>query len=237
VSREAYGLLVGVLSLAVLFSPFPLFFSAVALLSFGMTRELESALGEKGLSPLSPLSFLLFYLSPALALPLVSACALYRGYERWSLESFLKSFFLLFYPPFFLSFLPLVKEEGTSFLLALLLGVWANDIGAYYAGKKLGKRKLFPRLSPNKTLEGFFGGLLAGTLVMTFLLPFHPVRGLFVSLTTLLLAVLGDYFKSFLKRQVGIKDFSNLLGEHGGLVDRFDALTFSAPLFYFWLSH
>ena len=111
-------------------------------------------------------------------------------------------------------------------LLKLILFVWVVDVSAYYVGKKFGRRKLSPRLSPNKTWEGFLGSLFFGSLysvlfLKTFL--FAPV--LVVS------ALLGDLFKSFIKRQVGIKDFSHLLGSHGGFIDRFDSLLFCAPLY------
>jgi phosphatidate cytidylyltransferase len=95
--------------------------------------------------------------------------------------------------------------------------------------KNFGKRSFFRLISPKKTLEGFIGGLLAATFVGTFFsiffgLPINIFQWLFVNF----LAVFGDLFESFIKRSFGVKDSSNLLGSHGGFLDRFDALIFAA---------
>jgi phosphatidate cytidylyltransferase len=100
------------------------------------------------------------------------------------------------------------------------------DTASYYAGKLFGKRPLAVRLSPKKTWEGLAGGMLGGMLFFYFI-----NKPILLAVPFVLIALVGDLFKSFIKRQVGIKDFSNLLGEHGGLVDRFDSVLFVAV---FW---
>jgi len=113
----------------------------------------------------------------------------------------------------------------------------ATDSFAELSGRLLGRRKLCPRLSPQKTLAGFVGGLgmaVAVALLLGFLLPgAHGVRLAVVGLATALGAVSGDLFFSAIKRTVGVKDFSGLLPAHGGVLDRFDSLVLAAPVFEF----
>ncbi|WP_461828762.1 phosphatidate cytidylyltransferase [Aquifex sp.] len=231
-SREAYGVIIGVGVLIAISLPAELFLIVLSLLSFLISRELSKALGLKNFYYFSPLLFLAGILSPALVLIFSSLAALYYGYRTWSLENFLKAFFLSFYPPFFLVYLFLLKQMGTNLLLIYIISFWINDVFAYYIGKNLGKTPLFPKLSPKKTLEGFLGGYIPAVAFMGLALPFDTFYSLFVAFLTVLLGVVGDYFKSFIKRQLGIKDFSNVLGGHGGFTDRFDDVVFAAPLYY-----
>ena len=234
-NREIYGLLIGVSTLLAALTPLPLFLLVVALLSLLIAKELCTALGLDRLHFPAFFSPLLFYVSPAAGGIYISLMSLAYGYRTWNLDLFFRSLFVLFYTGFFPSYLILLKEEGTAPLLILVLGIWASDVFAYYAGKNFGKRPLFPKLSPKKTLEGFLGGLLAGSLVFLLLLGRPPLESLLIGVFTIVSGVAGDYFKSFIKRQLGIKDFSSVLGQHGGFTDRFDALLFGAPVFY-WLS-
>jgi phosphatidate cytidylyltransferase len=124
-------------------------------------------------------------------------------------------------------------------LLAAMALVWVADIAAYFVGRAFGKHKLAPAISPGKTWEGV-AGAVAGVMVYgTIVLNFSPLAGkvplatpLVVLLLLLLTAVsvMGDLFESLLKRQAGIKDSSNLLPGHGGVLDRIDALTSALPL-------
>jgi phosphatidate cytidylyltransferase len=115
--------------------------------------------------------------------------------------------------------------------------VWGADIGAYFAGKLFGKNKLAPQLSPGKTIEGAIGGL-AAVLLMAGLSVIYEIPGIFLTLYELgglltlgslvialvALSIMGDLFESQLKRLAGVKDSSNLLPGHGGILDRIDAL-------------
>ena len=233
-SRELYGALIGVVTLIAILSPTFFFTPLISLLSLLIAHELCRSLNLKDLHLSALFSPPLFYLSPALGGTYVSLLSLLYGYRIWSLEPFFRSLFVLFYTGFFPSYLLLIKERSTYLLLVFVLGIWANDVFAYYVGKNLGKRPLLPKLSPRKTLEGFLGGMVAGSLVFLLLLDEPPLRSFLVGILTLLAGVAGDYFKSFIKRQLGIKDFSSVLGQHGGFTDRFDALLFGAPVFY-WL--
>ena len=128
---------------------------------------------------------------------------------------------------------------STWLLLAAMALVWVADISAYFAGRRFGRHKLAPTISPGKTWEGVAGAvvgvLIYGALVLSFSplagrLPWPlPVLALLLILLTAV-SVMGDLFESLLKRQAGIKDSSNLLPGHGGVLDRIDALTSALPL-------
>ncbi len=118
----------------------------------------------------------------------------------------------------------------------LLLATGANDVAQYLWGKLLGRRKIMPTVSPNKTWEGFIGGWITTAVLIWFLAPiFTPLKGL--GLTVLAFALplagfAGDVTMSAIKRDIGVKDTSRLIPGHGGVLDRADSLTFTAPLYF-----
>ena len=129
-------------------------------------------------------------------------------------------------------------DQGLGWIALCLAGTWANDTGAYFAGRTLGRRKLYPRISPSKTWEGAIGGLIAsiaGALVVrAFLLPTVPwAAAAAIGAGCGILGPLGDLSESMLKRAFDKKDSSQILPGHGGLLDRIDALLFNAP--FVWL--
>ena len=122
-------------------------------------------------------------------------------------------------------------------LLTALMMIWMADTGAYFAGRKFGKHKLAPRISPNKTVEGLAGGAIAA---MVFGLIFAMIAGAsiadlpWVALTALITvaaSVVGDLFESMLKRHAGVKDSSDLIPGHGGILDRMDSVLAALPVF------
>lgn len=127
--------------------------------------------------------------------------------------------------------------KGPYFVTLLLLVVWGADVGAYFAGRRFGRRKLAVQISPGKTWEGVAGGLLLAVLagIVLHLLLGPAWLSLYALLPLLVLTVLfsivGDLFESMLKRQYGAKDSGNLLPGHGGVLDRIDSLTAAAPIF------
>ncbi|HBK46944.1 MAG TPA: phosphatidate cytidylyltransferase [Xanthomonadaceae bacterium] len=127
--------------------------------------------------------------------------------------------------------------NGHLWLLTALALVWAADSGAYFAGRAFGRHKLAPRISPNKTVEGLLGGLLAGLLVAA---GFGLVAGvstahlpalLLVAAVAVLASVLGDLFESLLKRHAGAKDSGAVIPGHGGVLDRIDGVLAALPVF------
>ncbi|MDQ7037613.1 MAG: phosphatidate cytidylyltransferase [Aquificota bacterium] len=234
-SREIYGVLIGAVTITAVLLPLPIFLLIVGLLSFLMAGEVSGYLGVKEIRPTAFFSPLFFYVDRSAGILYVFILGLALGYRRWDLDSAVRSVFLLTYTGFFPSYLIAIKEEGTRHLLIFLLTLWASDVAAYYVGRRWGRRSLFPKISPRKTVEGFLGGLLAGVLVFTALSDLSLFRAVIVSILFITAGVVGDYFKSFLKRHFGIKDFSSVLGGHGGFTDRFDSVVFSAPLYYLLL--
>ena len=122
-------------------------------------------------------------------------------------------------------------------LIGVLIGVWLVDIAGYFFGKKFGKNKLLPKVSPGKTYEGLIGGLIAIAIYVLILRMFYwssvpfPDWALFILLPLgfVSLGVIGDLFESFLKRCSGVKDSGALLPGHGGLLDRIDSMTSIFP--------
>ncbi len=113
-----------------------------------------------------------------------------------------------------------------------------NDIYQYLFGKRFGKRKIVPKVSPNKTVEGFLGALTATTataLALMFLTPFTLPEALMAGMLIASAGFVGDVVVSMIKRDVGIKDSGTLIPGHGGILDRIDSLTYTAPLFFHYL--
>ncbi len=129
-------------------------------------------------------------------------------------------------------------DRGAWLLLFVAACVWATDTFAYFAGRSFGRRKLAPKLSPGKTVEGFIGGLLGamatgGLFAVWIHLPL--AAGLAIGCMAGVVGPLGDLFESALKRELGLKDFGRVMPGHGGILDRFDSLLFVAPLAYLML--
>lgn len=130
------------------------------------------------------------------------------------------------------------EPNGHRWLLTALAVVWAADTGAYFAGRKFGKHKLAPRVSPNKTIEGLVGGVVAGTSVgvaAAFWLAGATAAQLpavaLVAVAAVLFSVVGDLFESLLKRHAGVKDSGHLIPGHGGILDRLDGVLAALPVF------
>lgn len=129
------------------------------------------------------------------------------------------------------------QARGEWLVLLLLFIIWAADIGAYFAGRLLGRNKLAPTISPGKTREGLLGGVLLALLVAQLLAYFSnsyhaPSWSLaWVTLVTVLVSAAGDLFISIHKRTAGVKDSGRIFPGHGGVLDRFDSLLAGAPFF------
>jgi phosphatidate cytidylyltransferase len=135
----------------------------------------------------------------------------------------------------------LAGEQGGLVVLAVLAMVFAGDTGAYFMGKTFGRHKLYPAISPKKTVEGGIGGLLGslggGLLVKAaFGLPIDWLPLALIGVLAGAAEQLGDFCESMLKRGAGVKDSGNLLPGHGGMFDRIDGVLFAAPVVYFcWI--
>lgn len=127
--------------------------------------------------------------------------------------------------------------EGREAVLLLLLTVVASDTCQYYAGRAFGRRPLAPAISPKKTVEGAIGGVIGGTVLFVWLgglwLPqLPPLVRVALGIALVLAGIVGDLFESLLKRTAEVKDSSQLIPGHGGVLDRIDALLFAAPVYF-----
>ena len=150
------------------------------------------------------------------------------------------------YEGVFFSFITLINQKpGGEFLVWLpLVASWGCDILAYYSGKHLGKHKLCPRVSPKKTIEGSIGGILGSTIVCgiygviiyQFFPDFAIVNYFIIGALCGVFCQFGDLVASSVKRYVGVKDYSNLIPGHGGILDRFDSVLFASVVVFVYLT-
>lgn len=179
-------------------------------------------------------------------------CSMLVNHKKVSFKEMAMVSFISFSIPLAFSTLALFKFEYPEhgiFLIVYTLGItWIADGGAYFAGTFLGKHKLCPAISPKKTWEGFFGGVISAGVFAAILgygyqlwdyiftgenhFSVNVVALVIVALMGSVLAVIGDLSASLLKRQCDVKDFGNLLPGHGGIMDRFDSVLFVSPFLY-----
>lgn len=154
------------------------------------------------------------------------------------------TFFGIFYVVIFLMFIPIIRENlpnGKLLIWYVFFTAWGTDIFAYVVGKTLGKRH-YTQISPNKTIEGCLGGIVGAVVLTTiytaccqfiFKVQFNYIAMMFICLLLSIVSQIGDLAASSIKRYTGIKDFSNLIPGHGGMLDRIDSIIFIAPFAYF----
>lgn len=168
-------------------------------------------------------------------------CPVYRFSGHWSLVKRL-IFFVIGLGMLWICVTSLIYmhghiTNGSWVMLYLMTLVWIADIGAYFSGRQFGKHKLAPGISPGKTWEGVFGGVVFN--VFWILLIYHQTGLLELSLLWFIgiglaasaISVVGDLFESILKREAGVKDSGKILPGHGGVLDRFDSIIAATPLF------
>lgn len=133
------------------------------------------------------------------------------------------------------------RDYKLIYVIVALCSAWIADTGAYFTGTLIGKHKLSPQISPKKSVEGFFGGIIIDAIVLEVIYifamntdstMFHNIVFFIVALVCGAVGTLGDLSASVIKRQTGIKDFGNIMPGHGGALDRFDSVLMVAPLFY-----
>ena len=130
--------------------------------------------------------------------------------------------------------------DNVRLLLWLIVTVQMSDVLQYVFGKLFGKRRIAPDVSPGKTVEGFAGGILSASLLgglLWSLTPFSPVAAFGAGIVVTLAGFCGGLCMSAVKRDMGVKDFGDMIAGHGGMLDRVDSLCFSAPLFFHMLRY
>ena len=134
---------------------------------------------------------------------------------------------------------PGVMSYTPLFIMAIFIFVWLDDTAAYLVGSLIGKRKLFERISPKKSWEGFFGGLilvLASSQAFAWFAPeISRLNWLGLATTVVLFGTWGDLIESLLKRTLGVKDSGHILPGHGGMLDRFDSVMLAVPASYIYI--
>lgn len=185
-------------------------------------------------------------LFPLMVLYLLAVLAVYvLSYPKYNDKNIMAAFMSFFYVGVMLSFVYLIRNMENGLILVLLIFVssWGNDTCAYLVGRAIGKHKMSPRLSPKKSVEGLIGGILgAGILgaVFGFLynnyveeISMAPLIFAAIGAVAAIPAVIGDLAASAIKRNNDIKDYGKLIPGHGGILDRFDSIIFTAPIIYY----
>lgn len=151
-------------------------------------------------------------------------------------------FIAVLFVTFFMSHLLFIREAPHGSLLVLLLFfmIWVNDTAAYFTGKAIGKRKLYPEISPKKSVEGFAGGFIATIIAsvifsLLFLPGFILLDSILIGILIGIIGPLGDLCESMFKRAYWVKDSGTIIPGHGGILDRLDSILLSSPIMYYFL--
>ncbi len=168
-------------------------------------------------------------------------------YENRTIIDSAVTLFGIFYVTALISLIYLigVKQNGVYLIWVIFISSWSCDTMAYFVGKNFGKKKIAPRISPKKTLEGAIGGFLASTIatgiygyiiINFFNINMELFHFIIIGLLCGVLNQIGDLTASSIKRNMDIKDFSNLIPGHGGILDRFDSIIFASAVVYYYIS-
>ncbi len=183
-----------------------------------------------------------FYLFYGLFVMVVIVSSLYQHkpnpIHNWAY--FLAGQIIIALPMALLNYIIFADGLQRMLVLSLFIIIWVNDTGAYLTGVTFGKHKLFLRISPKKSWEGFFGGamfsLVAGYVLSRFVPELNPVEWIIFSIIVVIAGTFGDLTESLLKRTLEVKDSGNIIPGHGGILDRFDSLLLASPFIFIYLS-
>ena len=255
--------LIAILLLVVFFTPQWVFALLVCALEFMVMYELTKVLGLNKKISITLVNYIfaalfmsLQFMDKALAGKLIFPAALLYimlltavcvlDNKRVKFTDVCFSGFMVFYSVAFLMHLSFIRnlDGGVALLFMALIGAYITDTGAYFTGMAIGRHKLIPAVSPNKTVEGAVGGVLGsviGFMVYGFIMVKmgYSVNFLLLgvlSVVSALVAQFGDLAASAMKRSLEVKDFGNLIPGHGGMVDRVDSLMFVAPVVYYFIT-
>lgn len=225
--------------------------SAVALFEFyqGIKKKGQKPFSIEGISlgMFVPVSI---YIWGDRALPpvliLIIFCVFMRQFLKFETKDAFTNIALtmggIFYICLLFSYALILRGEtlGARLVITVFFVTWLGDTGAYLIGRRWGQHKLCVRLSPYKSMEGFIGAVLISCVAMfisRLWLTFPLFHTLALGVMIGMVGQIGDLFESMLKREMGIKDFGRILPGHGGVLDRFDSLLFTVPLFYHYVKY
>jgi len=254
------AIMAAIVWVAIMIAPPWVFYVLAFLFISGACLEMYRMLGKFGAPPFRWLGLAatcvvvwsLLRMPPLIepCLPLIAVTSLTVVMAIWRrkdaaemLGTALNTLFPVIFVGLALGYLPKIRtipgEDGADLLLLVLVCVIFADAAAYYVGTSIGKHRMAPRLSPNKSWEGAVGGMLAsvGGAVLAHFWFFQRLplgHALAIGLILGVVAILGDLSESLIKRAAGVKDSSNLIPGHGGLLDRSDSLLFSGPALYYY---
>ncbi len=242
-------------------APLLLILLAVSMIAY---RELTKALGcagqEKGLNGLEILGmagiicyYVAVYFSKQLPMLLMCIVGVFLGlllvyvvtFPKFQAAQVSAALFAFLYAPVMLAFIYLTRasEEGIYMVWMILISSWGCDTCAYAVGKLIGKKKIFPVLSPHKSLEGCIGGVAGAALIGGLYGYFFVERAFpddvvawiiaFICAAGAVMSMVGDLAASAIKRNHNIKDYGHIIPGHGGIMDRFDSVIVTAPMIYF----
>ena len=178
-----------------------------------------------------------------LAVNLALLVYLFSGKRRlyYNYQKFITGLFYIGGGCIFLTMIPYKEQEFAKYLImGIFILIWVNDSFAYLVGKSIGRNKLYPSISPKKTIEGALGGFVFAMLAAYLLAKYEPilspVQWIILASVIVITGSMGDLLESKLKRQAGVKDSGAILPGHGGMLDRLDSLIFAAPFAYLTLN-
>lgn len=243
--RTVSGIILAIIVITgVLYLPVVVLKLIISFLSVVAVYEVSSLLEEKlpGFKNMPILivsamvSLSIFFLDLYLAFLIITLYSFWIGHRQYNLSYTSASFLTLTYGAVLLPSIGFLVDIDRNLLLLLFTIVWSGDTFAYFIGKRFGKHKMAPVLSPKKTWEGAVASFVASVVfgvgfIYYFNLPLHYTGAVVISA---ILLQIGDLFESFIKRQTGKKDASNLIPGHGGLIDRIDSLIFASVVFVAW---
>jgi len=225
----------------------------VLLLTIIGLYEFYAAFKSKNIHPIKWVGYLAtiliylgYYFEFSLTLQLVTTCVVFvllvynmLGKHNHLLASAVTVFGMLYITYFFYHIIMISDLDSNFFIWYIFILAWANDTCAYFVGVKFGSKKILPSVSPNKTVEGALGGII-GSTIASCVYAYHFNQDFFLFAIYLgvfgsIVAMAGDFVASKIKRQLDVKDFGNIIPGHGGILDRFDSILFTAPLVYYFM--
>ncbi len=263
-TRLVSGIVMIIIAVATMFLGGPYLAGILMLISLAGYRELTKAqkvnTAEKGFNGLEiagltgvVLYYAVMYVWQDTALLLMCIVLVFMAemflyvicFPKYQARQVVTAIFSFLYAPVMLSFMYMTRmsESGIYLVWLILISSWGCDTCAYCVGKLIGKKKIFPVLSPHKSLEGCIGGVVGAALigglyayfVVEAVIPDQKVLWIivFISAAGALMSMVGDLAASAIKRNYEIKDYGKILPGHGGIMDRFDSMIVTAPMIYF----